>query len=106
EFDHPPTPLARVAYAVEQSAHRGTFYFAQLATAAHQGSKGLVGFHGGGGGGSMMSMDAIVNAGFSIANFTDTSGNPSASKVYRAERIILAQPDLVGYIVSGSCVAR
>ena len=105
EFDHPPTALERVAYAVEQSDHRGTFYFAQLATAAPKGSNGLAGFHGAGGGGSMMSMDAIVNAGFTIANFTDTSGNPSASKVYRAARIILAQPDLVGYFGSGSGVA-
>ena len=105
EFDHPPTPLERIAYAVEQSDHRGTFYFAQLATVAPKESKGLVGFHGAGGGGSMMSMDAIVNAGFTIANFTDTSGNPSASKVYRAARIILAQPDLVGYFGSGSGVA-
>jgi succinyl-CoA synthetase beta subunit len=105
EFDHPPTALERVAYAVEQNDHRGTFYFAQLANVAAKDSKGLVGFHGAGGGGSMMSMDAIVNAGFTIANFTDTSGNPSASKVYRAARIILAQPDLVGYFGSGSGVA-
>jgi len=105
EFDHPPTQLERAAYAVEQNDHRGTFYFAQLATSAPKDSKGLVGFHGAGGGGSMMSMDAIVNAGFTIANFTDTSGNPSASKVYRAARIILAQPDLVGYFGSGSGVA-
>ena len=105
EFDHPPTSLERLAYAVEQSDHRGTFYFAQLATTAAKDSKGLVGFHGAGGGGSMMSMDAIVNAGFTIANFTDTSGNPSASKVYRASRIILAQPGLVGYFGSGSGVA-
>src|SRR2546422_6209052 len=105
EFDHPPTTLECVAYAVEQSDHRGTFYFAQLATTAAKDSKGLVGFHGAGGGGSMMSMDAIVNAGFTIANFTDTSGNPSASKVYRASRIILAQPELVGYFGSGSGVA-
>src|SRR6266496_3903281 len=105
EFDHPPSALERVAYAVEQNDHRGTFYFAQLATAAGKDSKGLVGFHGAGGGGSMMSMDAIVNAGFTIANFTDTSGNPSASKVYRAARIILAQLDLVGYFGSGSGVA-
>jgi succinyl-CoA synthetase beta subunit len=105
EFDHPPTALERIAYAVEQNDHRGTFYFAQLATAAAKDSKGLVGFHGAGGGGSMMSMDAVVNAGFTIANFTDTSGNPSASKVYRAARIILAQPDLVGYFGSGSGVA-
>src|SRR5213594_3702020 len=105
EFDHPATTLERIAYAVEQNDHRGTFYFAQLATAAPKSSKGLVGFHGAGGGGSMMSMDAIVNAGFTMANFTDTSGNPSASKVYRAARIILAQPGLVGYFGSGSGVA-
>ena len=105
EFDHPPTSLERLAYAVEQNDHRGTFYFAQLATEASKESRGLVGFHGAGGGGSMVSMDAIVNAGFTIANFTDTSGNPSASKVYRAARIILAQPDLVGYFGSGSGVA-
>src|SRR5213083_190481 len=105
EFDHPPTSLERIAYGVEQSDHRGTFYFAQLATTAAKASKGLVGFHGAGGGGSMMSMDAIVTAGFTVANFTDTSGNPSASKVYRAARIILAQPDLVGYFGSGSGVA-
>src|SRR5262245_58443130 len=105
EFDHPPTALERVAYAVEQSDHRRTFYFAQLATAAPGDSKGLAGFHGAGGGGSMMSMDAIVNAGFTIANVPDPSGNPSASKVYRAARIILAQPDLVGYFGSGSGVA-
>src|SRR5438477_8965128 len=105
EFDHPPTELERIAYAVEQNDHRGTFYFAQLATSAAKESKGLVGFHGAGGGGSMMSMDAIVNAGFTIANFTDTSGNPSASKVYRAARIILAQPNLAGYFGSGSGVA-
>src|ERR1700745_2775022 len=106
EFDHPPTALERIAYAVEQNDHRGTFYFAQLATTAAKDSKGLVGFHGAGGGGSMMSMDAIANAGFTVANFTDTSGNPSASKVYRAARIILAHPDLGGYFCFGSRVGR
>ncbi|PYL12549.1 MAG: hypothetical protein DMF43_08070 [Verrucomicrobia bacterium] len=79
EFDHPPTALERVAYAVEQSDHRGTFYFAQLATIAAKNSKGLVGFHGAGGGGSMMSMDAIVNAGFTIANFKSLSRRPNHS---------------------------
>lgn len=53
----------------------------------------------------MMAMDAITNEGFTVANFTDTSGNPSAAKVYRAARIILAQPGLVGYFGSGSGVA-
>ncbi len=105
EFDHPPTALEKTAYAVEQADHRGTFYFAQLATEAAPGSRGLVGFHGAGGGGSMMSMDALTAEGFTIANFTDTSGNPSAAKVYRAARIILSQPGLCGYFGSGSGVA-
>lgn len=105
EFDHPPTELERVAYAAEQADHRGTFYFAQLATEAPAGSRGLVGFHGSGGGGSMMAMDALVAEGFTPANFTDTSGNPSSAKVYRAARCILSQPGIVGYFGSGSGVA-
>lgn len=105
ELDHPPTALERIAYAAEQDDHRGTFYFAQMNAAASEGSRGLIGFHGAGGGGSMMSMDAVTNAGFTIANFTDTSGNPSSAKVYRAARIILMQPGLVGYFGSGSGVA-
>lgn len=106
EFDHPPTALERIAYQVEQADHRGTFYFAQLATEAPAGGGRLIGFHGAGGGGSMMSMDAATGAGFTLANFTDTSGNPSAAKVYRAARIILSQPGLVGYFGSGSGVAN
>src|SRR5437870_6496288 len=76
-----------------------------MATEPAPGSKGLIGFHGAGGGGSMMAMDAVLNERFTIANFTDTSGNPSAAKVYRAARIILSQPGLVGYFGSGSGVA-
>jgi succinyl-CoA synthetase beta subunit len=105
ELDHPATELERIAYDLEQDDHRGTFYFAQLPTADAADSRGLIGFHGAGGGGSMMSMDAVTNEGFSLANFCDTSGNPSVAKVYRAARIICAQPDLVGYFGSGSGVA-
>ena len=105
ELDHPATDLERWAYQVEQQDHRGTFYFAQLPADGATGSRGLIGFHGAGGGGSMMSMDAISRVGFRLANFCDTSGNPSAAKVYRAARIILAQPGLVGYFGSGSGVA-
>lgn len=105
ELDHPATALEKVAYDVEQSDHRGTFYFAQLPTDTTDTGSGLIGFHGAGGGGSMMSMDAAVNEGFTLANFCDTSGNPSAAKVYRAARVILSQPGLVGYFGSGSGVA-
>lgn len=105
ELDHPATSLEKIAYDVEQSDHRGTFYFAQLPTDGENAGAGLIGFHGAGGGGSMMSMDAAVNEGFTLANFCDTSGNPSAAKVYRAARVILSQPGLVGYFGSGSGVA-
>jgi len=104
EMDHPPTKLERIAQKVEDEDFRGTFYFAQLATGFGPDER-YVGFHGAGGGGSMMSMDAITDAGFKIANFTDTSGNPSAAKVYRAAVIICHQPNIIGYFGSGSGVA-
>ena len=53
----------------------------------------------------MMSMDAVLAQGFKLANYCDTSGNPPASKVYRAARIILSQPGIRGYFASGSGVA-
>lgn len=108
EFDRPPTALEKIAYKVEEKDHRGTFYFLQMAEAgagpAPDGGT-LIGFHGAGGGGSMMSMDAVLAKGFKLANYCDTSGNPPASKVYRAARIILSQPGLRGYFASGSGVA-
>ncbi|HXI02201.1 MAG TPA: ATP-grasp domain-containing protein, partial [Candidatus Saccharimonadales bacterium] len=104
EFDRPPTELERIAWKVEEGDYRGTFYFIQLDQGFEKGD-GHVGFHGAGGGGSMMSMDALLKEGFRIANFTDTSGNPPASKVYRAARIILSQPGIDGYFASGSGVA-
>ena len=104
EFSRPPTPLERSSWEVEKDDYRGTFYFFQLETGFRRGDR-VVGFHGAGGGGSMMSMDALLKQGFKPANFCDTSGNPPASKVYRAARIILAQGPIDGYFGSGSGVA-
>jgi succinyl-CoA synthetase beta subunit len=104
EFDRPPTELDRIAWNVEKNDYRGTFYFVQLEQDFSAG-EGVIGFHGAGGGGSMMSMDAVLNRGYRLANFVDTSGNPPASKVYRAARIILAQEGIDGYFASGSGVA-
>ena len=104
EMDRPPTALERIAYAVEANDYRGTFFFLQLTEDFAKGDR-VVGFHGAGGGGSMMSMDAVLNRGYRLANFVDTSGNPPASKVYRAAKIILSQPGLDGYFGSGSGVA-
>jgi succinyl-CoA synthetase beta subunit len=104
EFDRPPTELEKVAFKVEAKDHRGTFYFLQMEQKFNPRS-GYIGFHGAGGGGSMMSMDALLGQGFKISNYCDTSGNPSASKVYRAAKIILSQQNIDGYFASGSGVA-
>jgi succinyl-CoA synthetase beta subunit len=104
EYDRPPTSLERIAWEVEKNDYRGTFYFIQMLEHFKRGEH-VIGFHGAGGGGSMMSMDAVLNRGYKLANFVDTSGNPPASKVYRAARIILAQGPIDGYFASGSGVA-
>jgi succinyl-CoA synthetase beta subunit len=104
EYDRPPTALEKIAYAVEANDYRGTFYFIQMAEDFQKGD-GYVGFHGAGGGGSMMSMDAVLRQGYKLATFVDTSGNPPASKVYRAARIVLAAGPVDGYFGSGSGVA-
>lgn len=103
DLPRPPTPLEKIAYGVEEGDYRGTFYFMQLETDTRDGRH--IGFHGSGGGGAMMAMDALLRQGLNAANFCDTSGNPAASKVYRAARIILSQPGIRGYFYSGSGVA-
>jgi succinyl-CoA synthetase beta subunit len=104
EYDRPPTALEKIAYRVEEKDYRGTFYFIQMAEGFQRG-EGYVGFHGAGGGGSMMSMDAIMRQGYKLATYVDTSGNPPASKVYRAARIVMASGPVDGYFGSGSGVA-
>jgi succinyl-CoA synthetase beta subunit len=106
EFDRPPTELEKIAYSVEKNDYRGTFYFFQMAEGGGDEEQGnIIAFHGAGGGGSMMSMDAVAKVGYRIANFCDTSGNPPASKVYRAAKILLSQLGVLGYFASGSGVA-
>ena len=104
EYDRPPTELEKIAWVVEKNDYRGTFYFIQMEQEFEPG-EGVIGFHGAGGGGSMMSMDAVLARGYRLANFVDTSGNPPASKVYRAARIVLSQKGMDGYFASGSGVA-
>lgn len=107
EFGRDPTELEKIAYQVERGDYRGTFYFVQTETDVEVVARGddYVGFHGAGGGGSMMSLDAVTRAGLREPNYTDTSGNPPASKIYKAARIILSQPGIVGYLYSGSGAA-
>ncbi len=104
ELSNPPTLRDKIAHDVEFHDYRGTFYFIQMEHDYKKNAR-YVGFHGAGGGGSMMSMDALIKNGFKVANFCDTSGNPPASKVYRAAKIILSQNNIDAYFGSGSGVA-
>jgi succinyl-CoA synthetase beta subunit len=65
-----------------------------------------VGFHGIGGGGAMLGADALIRHGLKLANYADTSGNPTASKVYRIVKTIFSQPNIAGYVLMGAVVAN
>lgn len=104
ELGHAATELEKIAWAVEKDDYRGTFYFVEILNRDEKDGI-LIGFHGAGGGGSMASLDAAQRNGLQPACYVDTSGNPPASKVYRAAKIILSIPNIRGYFLSGSGVA-
>jgi succinyl-CoA synthetase beta subunit len=68
--------------------------------------EGYIGFHGIGGGGAMLGADALMRHDVKIANYADTSGNPTASKVYRTVKIILSQQNIEGYALMGAVIAN
>ncbi len=100
----PPTELDKIAWQIEEGDLRGTCYIAQMV----QEIKGLnyVGYHGIGGGGAILGVDALNRQGLKIANYADTSGNPTAAKVYRAAKVIINQPGIEGYMLGGFIVAN
>ena len=100
-----PTELERLAWKVEEKDYRGIGYFVQMATDFKPGD-GVVGFHGLGGGGAMLGADALTRHGLKLANYTDTSGNPTAAKVYRIIKIIFSQPNIDGYVMMGAAIAN
>jgi succinyl-CoA synthetase beta subunit len=51
-------------------------------------------------------VDALNRQGLKIADYADTSGNPTAAKVYRAAKVIISQPDIEGYMLGGFIVAN
>lgn len=96
------TIYERAAARIDASDYRGSAHFMQADVAAVKRRLGrklraFVGFDGVGTGVSLVAMDELVRLGYYPRNFCDTSGNPPASKLYRATRIILAQKDLRGY---------
>ncbi|MBS1797723.1 MAG: acetate--CoA ligase family protein [Acidobacteria bacterium] len=109
ELGHTPTRLEKIAWEIEKDDFRGTFFFVEIPddkTGVRDPQPAIrIGFHGAGGGGSMASLDAAQRNNLAPACYVDTSGNPPASKVYRAARIILSIPGIRGYFLSGSGVA-
>jgi succinyl-CoA synthetase beta subunit len=104
EAPTPPTELDKIAWWIEEGDLRGTCYIAQMAP--DKKGLGYVGYHGIGGGGAILGVDALNRQGLKIANYADTSGNPTAAKVYRAAKVIISQPDIEGYMLGGFIVAN
>jgi len=105
--DRAPTPLELAAALIDEKDHRGSAHFVQIdpdGELARAQKKISIGFDGVGTGVSMAVMDELVPLGFLPMNFCDTSGNPTASKLYRATRIILSQPGIEGYVFA-SCLS-
>jgi succinyl-CoA synthetase beta subunit len=103
DMERPPTRLEEIAWAIEEDDYRGTGYFTQMFPKLE--GKGWLGFHGIGGGGAMLGASAFLARGFKIANYADTSGDPTASKVYLVIKSIFSQP-IDGYVMMGACLAN
>jgi succinyl-CoA synthetase beta subunit len=104
EAPTPPTELDKIAWRIEEGDLRGTAYIAQMV--ADIKGPGYVGYHGLGGGGAILGVDAITRQGLKIADYADTSGNPPASKVYRAAKVIFSQPGIEAYFLGGFMYAN
>lgn len=102
DMERQPTELERIAWKIEEGDYRGTGYFTEM----RRGEEGeYIAFHGIGGGGAMLAADALIQQGLKIANYADTSGDPTAAKVYRVIKTALAQSDVKGYALMGSVFA-
>ncbi|RLB05919.1 MAG: succinyl-CoA synthetase subunit beta [Deltaproteobacteria bacterium] len=104
ESSQEPTEFDEIAWSIEEGDLRGTGYVAQMT----QEIEGIatVGYHGIGGGGAILGVDALNRAGLRVADYADTSGNPTAAKVYRVAKLILSQPNIEGYCLGGFIMAN
>ena len=104
ESPTPPTELDKIAWWIEEGDLRGTCYIAQMVPEIN--GPGYVGYHGLGGGGAILGVDALIREGLKIANYADTSGNPTAAKVYRAAKVIFSQAGIEAYFLGGFMYAN
>ena len=103
ESDSPPTEFDQMAWKIEENDYRGVCFLVQMTPDTEEG--GYIGYHAIGGGGALLAADTLVRHGLKLANYADTSGNPTAAKVYRCARLILSQPGLEGYCLLGAVIA-
>ena len=54
----------------------------------------------------MLGADALIRHGLKLADYADTSGSPTASKVYRVVKIIFSQSNIDGYALMGAVMAN
>ena len=106
EFLKEPTEFDLIAWSFEESDFRGTSYVAQMAEPAEVAKGGYVGYHGIGGGAAMLGMDALNRVDLKVADYADTSGNPTGSKVYRVIKLIMSIPGIEAYFLAGFMMAN
>ncbi len=104
ESDRPPTELERLGWQIEADDYRGVSFFAQMAPEIAE--DGYIGYHAISGGAALLAADTLTRQGLKLANFAETSGNPTASKVYRCAKIILSQAGIEGYCLIGAVIAN
>jgi succinyl-CoA synthetase beta subunit len=98
-----PTSLEISAAKIDENDHRGTVHIAELDQSLQiKGTR--IAINCVGTGVSLSIMDELIEQGYMPANFGDTSGNPTASKLYRAIRLIFSQKDIKGFVFA-SCVS-
>ncbi len=106
EFVKEPTEFDLMAWKFEEADFRGTSYCAEMASPEELKKGGYVGYHGIGGGAAILGVDALNKVDLKVADYADTSGNPTASKVYRVAKLILSQPNIEGYFLAGFMMAN
>ncbi len=106
EFLKEPSEFDLLGWSFEESDFRGTSYVAQMAEPKQVAAGGYVGYHGIGGGAAMLGMDALNKVDLKVADYADTSGNPTASKVYRVVKLIMSIPGIEGYFLAGFMMAN
>ena len=107
DVTRPITDFEKIAWKIEENDYRGVCFFMQLVDDIGEIAKGgYIAFHGIGGGACMLAAEALLKRNFKLATYLDTSGNPTALKVYRGMKVALSLPGIEGYCLAGAVIAN